>query len=135
MVCQNTNFIFFTEQIKHTKRRISVCEKTWFEKSWKTLKDKLVHYNMLGCVPFGTAVEICFDLTNNRDYIFLKVFSVSGVAKLQMIKHIEKETFFCLFSKRHADLCYTMHKRNQNTGVAAWFSRVWLLLTKLKSIQ
>ena len=39
---------------------------------------------------------------------------VSGVAKLQMMKRIEKETFFCLFPKRHADLYNTM--RNQITG-------------------
>ena len=36
------------------------------------------------------------------------------MAKLQMITYIEKETFFCLFTKLHEDLYTTM--RNQISG-------------------
>ena len=70
---------------------------------------------MLDCVPFITAVENLFRHYKQQSLdIFKRPFSVSGVAKLQMMKCIEKETFFYLFTKRHADLYHTM--RNQITG-------------------
>ena len=46
--------------------------------------------------------------------IFKTSFSVSGVAKLKMLKEICKDTFFCLFPKRHADLYQKL--RSQLTG-------------------
>ena len=45
------------------------------------------------------------------------------VTKLQMIKRIEKETFFCVFPKWHAELYNTM--RNQITeGLSIIFTRL-----------
>ena len=75
----------------------------------------LIDYNMLDCVPFITAVENLFLLHKQPGSDISKIaFSVSGVAKLQMMKSTEKETLFCLFPKRHADLYNTMP--NQITG-------------------
>ena len=70
---------------------------------------------MLDCVPFITAVENLLHPYKEQGWdIFKRAFSVSGVANLQIMKRIEKETFFCLFPKRLADLYNTM--RNQITG-------------------
>ena len=71
----------------------------------------LIYYNMLDCVPFITADEnLLLPYKKQRLNIFKRAFSASGVAKLQMMKSIKNETFFCLFPKRHADLynimCY-----------------------------
>ena len=46
--------------------------------------------------------------------IFKRSFSVSGVAKLQMMHKIQKNNSFCFFPKKHADLHKTL--RNQLTG-------------------
>ena len=40
-----------------TKDQYEFVKKTWIEKGWKTLKDMLIYYNILDCVPFITAVE------------------------------------------------------------------------------
>ena len=98
-----------------SKDEYELVKKTWIEKGWHTLKDMLIYYNMLDCVPFITAVKNLLHPYKEQGLdIFKRAFSVSGVAKLQMMKRIEKETFFCLFPKRHADLYNTM--RNQITG-------------------
>ena len=95
-----------------SKDEYELVKKTWIEKDWHTLKDMLIYYNMLDCVPFITAVENLLHPYNQQGLdIFKRAFSVSGVAKLQMMKRIEKETFFCLFPKRHADLYNTMHSQ------------------------
>ena len=75
----------------------------------------LIYYNLLDCVPFVQAVENLLQpyLEQGLD-IFKKSFSVSGVAKLQMIKKIQKNAFFCLFPKRHGDLYKSL--RSQLTG-------------------
>ena len=74
----------------------------------------LIYYNMLDYVPFFTAVEnLLLPYKQQELDIFKRAFSVSGEAKLQMMKRIEKETFSCLFPKQHADLYNTM--RNQIT--------------------
>ena len=76
------------------------------------MKDMLIYYNMLDCVPFITAVEnLLLPYKQQGMDIFIRAISVSGVAKLQMMKLIEKETFFCLFPKWHADLYNTMSKQ------------------------
>ena len=55
---------------------------------------------MLDCVPFITAVENHILPYKQQELdIFKRAFLVRGVAKLQMMKRIEKERFFCLFPK------------------------------------
>ena len=75
----------------------------------------LIYYNVLDCIPFVQAVQNLLRpyLQQGLD-IFKTSFSVRGVAKLQMMKKIEKNTFFCLFPKRHGDLYKTL--RSQLTG-------------------
>ena len=83
-----------------TKEEYEHVKKTWIEKGWITLKDMLIYYNMLDCVLFITAVESTSMLLPYKQQglgIFKRAFSVSKVAKLQMIKRIEKETFFVCF--------------------------------------
>ena len=71
----------------------------------------LIYYNMPDCVPSITAVEnLLLPYKQQGLDIFKRAFSVCEVAKLQMMRHIEKETFFCLFPKQHTDL-YTMHNQ------------------------
>ena len=55
---------------------------------------------MLDCVPFITAVEsLLLPYKEHGLDIFLKVFSVGGVAKLQMMKCIETA---CISLQHHA---------------------------------
>ena len=75
----------------------------------------LVYYNLLDCVPFIQAVgNLLIPYKQQNLDIFKRSFSVSRIAKLRMIQKIEKNSFFCLFPKRHADLYKTL--RNQLTG-------------------
>ena len=65
----------------------------------------LIYYNLLDCVPFVQAVKNLLQPYLEQGWnIFKTSFSVSGVAKLQMTKKIQKHAFFCLFPKRHGDL-------------------------------
>ena len=75
----------------------------------------LIYYTALDCVPFVQAVQNLLQpyLQQGLD-IFKTFFSVSGVAKLQMMRRIQKNAFFCLFPKRHGDLYKTL--RSQLTG-------------------
>ena len=90
-------------------------KKTWKEKEWKTLKDMLIYYNVMDCKPFVEAVGKMLHpyLAQGID-ILKSSFSVSGVAKIQMLQRCEKEAFFYLFPKRHADLYHTL--RSNITG-------------------
>ena len=72
-----------------TQEEYDFVVKTWVEKGWSSLRDMLIYYNVLDCVPFVQAVENLLQpyLELGLD-IFKTLFSVSGVAKLQMIKKI-----------------------------------------------
>ena len=85
-----------------TQEEYNLVVKTWTEKGWSSLREMLIYYNFLDCVPFVQAVQNLLRpyLQQGLD-IFKTSFSVSGVAKLQMMKKIEKNAFFCLFPKRH----------------------------------
>ena len=85
------------------------------EKGWKSLRNMLVYDNLLDCIPFVQAVEnLLIPYKHQNLDIFKRLFSVSGVAKLRMMQKIEKNSFFCLFLKKHADLYKTL--KNQLTG-------------------
>ena len=98
-----------------TQEEYDLVVKTWMEKGWSSLREMLIYYNLFDCVPFVQAVENLLQpyLEQGLD-IFKTSFSVSGVAKLQMMKKIQKNAFFCLFPKRHGDLYKTLH--SQLTG-------------------
>ena len=92
-----------------------MVQNTWAEKNWTSLRDLLVYYNLLHVNPFVEAVQKLLDpYVKNGFDIFKTSFSVSGVAKLKMLKEMAKDTFFCLFPKRHADLYQNL--RSQLTG-------------------
>ena len=68
------------------------------EKGWTNLKVVLIYYNMLDCLPFVNAVEnLLVPYKQQGLNIFKRAFSVSEVDKLQMMKRIEKNAFFCRF--------------------------------------
>ena len=98
-----------------TQEEYNLVVKTWMEKGWSSLREMLIYYNVLNCVPFVQAVQKLLRpyLQQGLD-IFKIFFLVSGVAKLQMMKKIQKNAFFCLFPKRHGDLYKTL--RSQLTG-------------------
>ena len=84
----------------------------------------LINYNVMDCGPFveavGKMLQSC--LAQGID-IFKSSFSVSGVAKIQMLQRCEKEVFFCLFPKRHADLYHTS-RSNITGGLSIVFTRL-----------
>ena len=61
-----------------------------------------------GLCPFCTSRSKLQPYLQQGLDIFKKSFSVSRVAKLQMIKKILKNAIFCLFPKRHGDLYKTL---------------------------
>ena len=95
--------------------KYALVQKTWSEKSWKSLREMFVYYNLLDCVPFIQAVgNLLIPYKQQNLDIFKRSFSVSGIAQLRMLQKIEKNNFFCLFPKRQADLYKTL--RNQLTA-------------------
>ena len=72
-----------------TQEEYNLVVKTWMEKGWSSLREMLIYYNVLGCVPFVQAVQNLLRpyLQQGLD-IFKTSFLVSGVAKLQMMKKI-----------------------------------------------
>ena len=65
-----------------SKEEYEFVKKTWIEKGWSTLKDMLIYYNLLDCVPFVTAVGNLLVPYRQRNLdIFKTAFSISGVAK------------------------------------------------------
>jgi len=84
----------------------------------------LIYYNIMDCVPFVKAVgKLLSPYLKDELDIFKSSFSVSGVAKLQMIKKLSNKVFFCLFSKRHADL-YKKLRSQLTGGLSIVFSRL-----------
>ena len=39
-----------------TEEEYQFVQQTWQEKGWKTLKDMLIYYNIMDCIPFIEAV-------------------------------------------------------------------------------
>ena len=98
-----------------TEAQYALVVQTWKEKNWNCLRDLLIYYNLLDVNPFVEAVKKLLEPYIKEGFdIFKTSFSVSGVAKLKMLKEISKDTFFCLFPKRHADLYQKL--RSQLTG-------------------
>ena len=99
-------------------------KKVWKEKDGKTLKDMLIYYNVMDCGPFVEVAGKMLQpyLAQGID-IFKSSFSVSEVAKIQMLQRCEKEAFFCLFPKRHADLYHTL-RSNITGGLSIVFIRL-----------
>ena len=97
---------------------------TWVEKGWSSLCKILIYYNLLDCAPFVQAVENLLQPYLEQGLEILKTsFSVSGVAKLQMMKKIQRHAFFCLFPKRHENLYKSL--RSQFTcGLSLIFCRL-----------
>ena len=118
--------VFFSEI---TNSNISPAEyefvkKVWKEKEKKTLKGILIYCIVIFCGPFVEDVgKMLQPYLAQRIYIFKTSFSVSGVAKIQMLQRCEKEAFFCLFPKRHADLYHTL-RSNVTGGLFIVFTRL-----------
>ena len=112
---EHSDFYSSLSKSNITQEEYDLVVKTWMEKGWSSLRKMLIYYNLLDCVPFIQAVENLLQPYLDQGLnIFKTSFSVSGVAKLQMMKKILKNAFFCLFPKRHGDLYKTLH--SQLTG-------------------
>ena len=98
-----------------TQEEYNLVVKSWTAKGRSSLREMLIYYNVLDCVPFVQTVQNLLRpyLQQGLD-IFKTSFSVSGVAKLQMIKKNFLNAFFCLFPKWHGDLYKTL--QSQLTG-------------------
>ena len=111
-----------------------MVQNTWAEKSWTSLRDLLVYYNLLDVNPFLEAVQKLLDPYVKDGFdIFKTSFSVSGVAKLKMLKETAKDTFFACFQKDM--LIYTKIYVPTLQEVYLSFSQGWLLQGKLTSNQ
>ena len=75
----------------------NLVKQTWQENNWQTLRDLLIFYNMIDVGPFVEAItKMKAPYLEEGLDIFKTTFSISGVARLLMIKKISKSTFFCI---------------------------------------
>ena len=82
-----------------------MIKQTWQENNWQTIRDLLIFYNVSDVGPFVEATtKMRAPYFEEGIDIFKTTFSISGVARLLMMKKISKNTFFYLYPKRHADL-------------------------------
>ena len=112
---EHSVFYSSLSKLNITQEEYNLVVKTWTEKGWSSLREMLIYYNVLDCIPFVQAVQnLLLPYLQQGLDIFKTSFLVGGVPKLQMMKKIEKNAFFCLFPKRHGDLYKTL--RSQLTG-------------------
>ena len=72
-----------------TEAQYTLVVQTWKEKNWNCLRDLLIYYNLLDVNPFVEAVKKLLQPYIKEGFdIFKTSFSVSGVAKLKMLKEI-----------------------------------------------
>ena len=104
----------FYSDLKKTnisENEYNLVKETWQENNWQTLRDLLIFYNMIDVGPFVEAItKMRAPYLEEGLDIFKTTFSISGVARLLMMKKISKNTFFCLYPKRHADLYQRMRE-------------------------
>ena len=95
---EHSVFYFSLSKSNITQEEYNLVVKTWMEKGWSSLREMLIYYNVLDRVPFVQAVQNLLRpyLQQGLD-IFKTSFSVSKVAKLQMMKKIEKMLSFVCF--------------------------------------
>ena len=87
-----------------TTKKYNLLQKTWLEKGWKSLRDTLVYYNFLDCIPFVQAVEnLLIPYKPQNLDTFKRLFSVSGVAKLRMMQKIKKIVSF-IYSQKNMQI-------------------------------
>ena len=73
---------------------------TWQKESWTSLKDLLIHYNLLNVDPFIQAISnLLQPYFQDGVDLFKDSFSVSGAAKLKMQREINHGTFFACSQK------------------------------------
>ena len=61
-----------------TTEEYALVQKTWSEKGWKSLREMLVYYNLLDCVPFVQAVgNLLIPYKQQNLDIFKRSFSVN----------------------------------------------------------
>ena len=88
-----------------TNEEYALVVETLQNEGWTSLRDHLIYYNLLDVIPFVQAISnLLQPYFQDHVDLFKNSFSVSGAAKLQMQKEINRGTFFCLFPKRHSDL-------------------------------
>ena len=84
----------------------------------------LIFYNKQDVGPFVEAVlKLHRPYLNDGLNIFKNSFSVSGAARLKMLKEMEPDSFFCLFPKKHADLYQALRSQLMG-GLSIVFSRL-----------
>ena len=107
-----------------TDEEYTLVVDTWQKESWTSLRDHLIHYNLLDVNPFVQAISnLLQPYFQDGIDLFKNSFSMSGAAKLQMQKEINRGTFFCLFPKRHSDL-YQKLRSHLTGGLSMIFSRL-----------
>ena len=78
---------------------------TWQKEGWTSLRDLLIHHNLLDVHPFiETILNLLQPYFQDGIDLFKNCIPVSGTVKLKTQKEIHKGLFFCLFPKRLSDL-------------------------------
>ena len=129
----------FYSDLKKTnisENEYNLIKQTWQENNWQTLRDLLIFYNMIDVGPFVEAItKMRAPYLEKGLDIFKTTFSISGVARLLMMKKISKNTFFCLYPKRHADL-YQRMREALTGGLSIVFTRMAVSgVTKIRPHQ
>lgn len=98
------------------------CQKIWIEKEMKTMKDYLVHYQMLDVRPFLVAIsnQIAFYSEKGLD-LFKSAYSLPGISFLYVFQ-TSPQARFMLFNKTESNVCKALQKQ-MTGGPSIVFSR------------
>ena len=94
-------FYSSVHQSNISNEEYALVVETWQKEGWTSLKDLLIHYNLLDVAPFIQAISNLLQLYFQDGVdLFKDCFSVSGAAKLKMQREINNGTFFLLVPKK-----------------------------------
>ena len=83
-----------------SEEKYEFVKTVWMEKNWKSIRDMLLYYNICDYQPFIEAVsKLLVPYLEEGLDIFKTSYSVSGVAKILIMKKNSKDPFFCLYPK------------------------------------
>ena len=94
-------FYSLLHQSNISNEEYALVVETWQKEGWTSLKDLLIHYNLLDVSPFIQAISnLLQPYFQDGIDLFKDSFLVSVAAKLKMQRELNRRTFFLLVPKK-----------------------------------
>ena len=95
VLLSHSAFIILLKKVTSLKKSKSLIKKVLMEKKSKSIRDIPIFYNICDCQPFTEALsKLLVPYLEESLDIFKTLYLVSDVAKILMIKKIQKVPFF-----------------------------------------